>query len=582
MAPDPREARHLSGRYRTGSGRTVEPAERLAAGAAGTAVAVRGQADVVLKLLDTPSADDERRIKAMLSLNVPLRVPGAAAVIAWPTDLVFDQSGNYAGFLMPRAPEPKPVTLGTLALRRERETRLNENLGWDALLKIITNYSAAVAALHACSVVVCDINLKNAMVSGDLTVTVIDCDSTQIEAGGRVYLSSYYQEEFLAPELKGGVALRERPRSETSDRWSLAVLIWMTLMDGHHPFDGRWLGSGEPERDDHIAVGRFPHSPNVHDLAPSQEAPPWRALPPELQRLFLEAFTVGARNPSKRPSALQWADALRVSATRLKRCNGATGRYHRFPAGERDCPWCEYETYLRAGLPTASIPTGQKGRGAPSRPARPRATPRPSPSVPPAPEPTRPPSSPIPSFAAGRTLALGTLAVFLVAIVVAIAQSGGTEGSSDSASAGLSGSGSESGGGDNGSAAAAQRRAVRWAPARAARSHYVALGNGAYRRAFGFMAPSYRRKNPRWLEQVQESQPRINVVSVGKPRIRGGTAWVPALFFARDTRDTVRSDTVCRRFEGPMHMIETYEGWRYDPTEDFAVKEKPYGASGCP
>jgi DNA-binding helix-hairpin-helix protein with protein kinase domain len=576
----------LSERYRTGSGGTIEAGERLAAGAAGVALAVRGNDDIVLKILDAPSSEDERRVRAMLSLDVPLGVPGAAAVIAWPTDLLFDRHGRYVGFVMPRAPQPRPVTVGTVALRSERERNLHANLGWDARLEIAANYSAAVAVLHSRSVVVCDINLKNAMVSADLTVTVIDCDSMQVQEGGRVYPSRYFQEEFLAPELKGATALRQAPRKETSDRWSLAVLAWQILMDGHHPFDGRWRGSGEQERDDHIKAGRFPHNPRVRALEPSPEAPPWRVLPRELQKLFLEAFTAGAKDPSKRPSALRWAEGLRGAAGQLERCDGASGRVHLFPAAEPSCPWCEYERYLRADPPKPAAGRRRGGAPAAAPPRRPSPPPRvavPPPRVavpaPPPPIPAPPPAARrSPSFPGG-SVALATFAVLLIAIVIAIGNSDGADEAGSSAGTGFAGG---NGGQSDGGAAAARRRAARWAPARAVRSHYVALGEGAYRRAFGFMAPAYRREKPRWLKQVRESQPRVNLVHVGKPLIRGGVAWVPTLFFARDTYDTVRSDTLCRRFEGPVHMVRTYEGWRYDPTEDFAVTEKPGGAPRCP
>lgn len=525
----------------------------------------------------------------MLTVGVPLSVPGADAMIAWPTDLAFGADGRYAGFLMPRAPNPAPVTLTTLAQRRERETRLNANLSWDSLRAICANYAAAVATLHDCSVVVCDINLKNVVVSGNGTTTAIDCDSMQVTVGGKTYISTYAQPEFLAPEFKG-VDLGRVPRTMEADRWALAVLIWMTLMDGHHPFAGVWRGSGELERDDRAAAGCFAYRPGERRLSPSPEVPPWRALPRELQALFLTAFTEGARSPKLRPSAHEWAAKLNLIANRLKQCDGASGRRHFFPEAELSCPWCEYEMYLNPPAPTgrrssrkaaASSPkwTRPRPRPQPSPPARPQ----PSAAGFPSPLPSQPPPPPRPGISPRRGLALATLAVFLVAIAVLIAQGGG--GSSPTSAESLAGGGGESSsaGADHAeSEAAARRRAIAWAPERAIHAHYVALSKGYYRRAFGFMTPTYREQNPRWLEQVRTARPRFDLISFGKPRISGNVAWVEVEFFARDTHDTPLSDTVCRRFEGPVHMVKTYEGWRYSPTKDFEVTEKPYGANRCP
>ncbi len=348
--------------YRSGSGRQIRPGKQIGGeGAAGAAVAVEGAPGEALKLLAQPTAADQRRLSAMLKVGVPVRLPAHPAVIAWPTDLVFGGDGSLAGFLMPRAPEPFPVNLSTLALRRERETTVGRNFGWNALLEICCTYSAAVAALHACGVVLCDINLKNVVVSGDRTVTLIDCDSCQVEVDGTLYPSNYFQHGFLAPELDGGRSLHGLKREISSDLWSLAVLIWMALMDGHHPFAGIWQGGGEPEQEDHAAAGRFPYA-RGSQLQPSPDAPPLGALPRNLQRLFLRTFTKGAQSPGARPSALGWSTALGVAGKSLRHCDGALGRQHSFPADEKRCPWCEYERYLgsppsrAAGGPRAAAP----------------------------------------------------------------------------------------------------------------------------------------------------------------------------------------------------------------------------------
>jgi protein kinase-like protein len=537
----------MNGEYRTGSGRVIRAAAQLDDGAAGVAVEVEGDPRTILKILKAPSRLDERRLKAMLSIDVPVRVPGAAAVIAWPTDIVFDGQGRYVGFLMPRAPQPRPVNLSTLALRREREKELGENIGWDALLTIAANYSAAVAALHANSVVLCDINLKNAVVSGDLTVTVIDCDSTQIRVGGETFLSSFCQEEFLAPELKGR-NLGTTRREQTSDCWSLAVLIWMTLMDAHHPFTGVWKGPGELERDDHVIAGRFPYAADAAPLEPSPQVPPWRALPRELQDMFMETFKAGAREPDRRPAALEWAEALRRSKATLKQCNGASGRLHFFPAAERSCPWCEYETFLRP--PASRSASSPRPTAAPKTPP-PVAAPVPAPSPP------------------GRSNRVPSRAWAILAVLVAVAIGVGLTEIPDSGS-------------DSGSATSKGGGAAVPAPARVIARHYRRLDAGAYNAAFGLMSPGYRRGHRGWLRQARAARPRISVIHVGRPKRRGRVASVPVLFFARDTRDTRRSDTRCRRFDGRVRMVGTPRGWRYDPEETFQVTEMLGGHPRCP
>jgi hypothetical protein len=339
----------LSGRYRAGSGRWVVPGKQLGNdGAAGSAWTVEGDDSVVLKLLSKLDADDEPRLKAMLNLDVPTRLSGAETVIAWPEDILFDEDGRYVGFLMPTAPGPEPLTLASLVPRSQREQKVGKNFGWDGLLEICARYAAGIEALHAFPIVVSDINLKNAVASGDLTVTVIDCDSIQLETPERFFGSRYSQPEFVAPELAGIEDIAAHHRDQATDRWSLAVLIWMLLMEGFHPFAGVWSGPGEdPTPAENAAAGRFPYAMRSA-LAPPAHAPPWRALPRNLQKLFVTAFTDGVGRPKRRPTATEWRQALVEAKGKLKECDGKFGRRHRYPARESSCPWCEYEGFLTA------------------------------------------------------------------------------------------------------------------------------------------------------------------------------------------------------------------------------------------
>lgn len=339
----------MSRRYRAGSGRWVVPGKQLGnEGAAGSAWTVEGDGTVLMKLLDDIYPGDEARLKAMLNLDVPIRLSGAETVIAWPEDILFDENDRYVGFLMPTAPGPEPLTLANLVPRKQREEKVRENLGWDALLEICARYAAGIEALHAFPVVVSDINLKNAVASGNLTVTVIDCDSIQLETAERFYGSRYSQPEFVAPELGGIEDLSVHRRDQATDRWSLAVLIWMMLMEGFHPFAGIWSGPGEdPSPAQNAAAGRFPYAKSS-PLTFRPDAPPWRALPRNLQKLFVTAFTDGVGRPKRRPTATEWRQALGEAKQKLKQCDGALGRRHLFPARESTCPWCEYEGFLTA------------------------------------------------------------------------------------------------------------------------------------------------------------------------------------------------------------------------------------------
>ena len=69
-----------------------------------------------------------------------------------------------------------------------------------------------------------------------------------------------------------------------------------------------------------------------HPLAPSVDF-----LPENVQRLFVRAFTEGAADPGRRPSAAEWRAVLQGLAVR------SCGRGHQVPVETEWCPWCRID-----------------------------------------------------------------------------------------------------------------------------------------------------------------------------------------------------------------------------------------------
>ena len=167
-------------------------------------------------------------------------------------------------------------------------------------------------------------------------VTLVDCDSMQFtDRSGRRFLCGVGRPEFTAPELVGA-DLRSHPREKASDLFALAAHIHQLLMAGNHPFlRGIWIGSGDhPDVLTLAKSGQWAGGPGsglgIHPLAP-----PLSLLPAKIQHLFERAFTEGARDPSSRPTAWEWRDAL--LSIRIESCPGGS---HQVPKGTAPCPWC--------------------------------------------------------------------------------------------------------------------------------------------------------------------------------------------------------------------------------------------------
>lgn len=166
-------------------------------------------------------------------------------------------------------------------------------------------------------------------------------------------------------------------------------------MEGVHPFDGQYLGGGDPpERQDRIRLGLFPHSDSRDSLIrPKRIAPPLNVLEPSLQVLFRDAIQWGHGSPETRPGPRQWREALGVARKRLVVC--AANNQHRYGGHLNGCPWCERRSAMagldpfpavadvRAGrhLRNSHAPQPSPRRAAPAAQPIPTAAPPPQPVI---------------------------------------------------------------------------------------------------------------------------------------------------------------------------------------------------------
>jgi serine/threonine protein kinase len=233
--------------------------------------------------------------------------------------------------------------------------------------------AAAVGSLHAKEYVVGDLNESNVLVTSSALVTLIDVDSFQVTARPagqppRVYRCPVGKVEYTAPELQGK-DFASIDRSAEHDRFALGVLIFQLLMDGNHPFRGRWLPAGAPpELPAKIASGYFPYRKQRRGkIVPPLGAPPLEALHPGVAKLIRRCFVDGHKDPRRRPTAEEWRDALERAAA----------------AGVRSTPTV---------APPRPLPRLPKVRGRPRQGPPRSAPPRPAPIQPPRPAPIpRPP-----------------------------------------------------------------------------------------------------------------------------------------------------------------------------------------------
>ncbi len=259
---------------RTGEVFPLDPGLELGAGGQARVYALRGNGTWVAKVYHRPPEEMERKLRVMLD-----HPPAEAALrsgrpgLAWPVDLLRDRTGRHVGVLLPRVEGMHRVfELYNPASRR----RLHPLCHYGLLHEAAGNLAAAFHSLHAAGYVVGDVNESNVLVDAEGRVTLIDTDSFQVTdpATGAVYRCPVGRPEFTPRELRGR-SLAEVDRAPHHDRFGLAVLVFEMLMEGTHPFAGRFEGAGDPPSlQERIAEGHFPYA--RHTRVPY---PPSRAAP---------------------------------------------------------------------------------------------------------------------------------------------------------------------------------------------------------------------------------------------------------------------------------------------------------------
>ncbi|GAC1393162.1 MAG: hypothetical protein NVSMB38_19980 [Ktedonobacteraceae bacterium] len=322
--------------YLRGNGFYINLGRELGGGGEGKIYTVVGMQHLVAKIYHQPKIEYTQKLSRMLA-NKPSGVvhQQGHCSIAWPVDSLFDAAGRCTGFLMPYISSPVPL----LELYNPQD-RLQKypSFTWRYLLCAAKNLAIVLEELHVGSYVVGDLNESNILVSGNALVTLVDCDSIQVPKGdGQFFRCVVGKPDYTPPELQDH-DFSQINRIIYHDNFGLAVLIFLMLMEGVHPFMGVWKGGGEvPKREQYIKAGNYPYTgssllvPPPHALTPS-------ILPPNLQKLMTQCFVEGHLNPSRRPTAGEWRQALYDAEQHLTCCR--YNNQHWYSQHLSACPWC--------------------------------------------------------------------------------------------------------------------------------------------------------------------------------------------------------------------------------------------------
>lgn len=330
----------MSKSFVTGKGNPVQLGAELGKGGEGSVFEVAHQAELVAKLYHkAPDSKKQAKLRFMAAHgNAKL-----LSYTAWPQETLHQKSGGpVVGFLMPKVTGREPIhMLYSPAYRRQRYPKAS----WEFLIWAARNTAAAFETLHMNGHVLGDVNQGNVMVGHDSKVTLIDCDSFQVDAAGTLHLCEVGVSHFTPPELQGLSSFDGVKRTFNHDNFGLALLLFHVLFGGRHPYAGVPLRKdvGEALETD-IQHLRYAYAKDaaLRGSKPPPTSIPLEMMPTPIVSMFDAAFTEPGRN-NGRPAARHWVTALDGLRSQLQRCR-VVPTMHLYPAKTQACPWCALET----------------------------------------------------------------------------------------------------------------------------------------------------------------------------------------------------------------------------------------------
>ncbi|MBN2733724.1 MAG: hypothetical protein JXQ82_02555 [Methanomicrobiaceae archaeon] len=264
--------------------------------------------------------------------------------ISWPLSSLYDSNkkeANFLGFTMPLVDTSLFKEAHRYYDQQDREKEMGGSFSWLYLLTTAFNISYVVSAIHKKGHRIGDMSSTNILVARTAAISIIDCDSFQIEDNQKkkLYYTKVATGDFLPPELMGKNFREEDIDRYYSDLFALGIIIFKFLMNGYHPYQARGEGvMSLPAIEQKIIKGFYSYEGVYADVMPPKNAPPYSIISPELRKLFHRCFVDGHKSKNLRPSASEWAEALREELSGIRHCT--INENHWYSGSLKKCPWC--------------------------------------------------------------------------------------------------------------------------------------------------------------------------------------------------------------------------------------------------
>ena len=222
--------------------------------------------------------------------------------VSWPLISVFDAQQRWIGYAMYKAEGKDMFLLAHALLYKKHFPGLDRR----AITGYLINLVQQLKTLQDHGVMIGDYNLHNLLCQPNSDkVTLIDCDSYQLQFNGRHYASPVGTPD-MTPIEHHGKAFSDLVRTKESEAFSLAIILFKCLMLGRHPYD--IVGGEDPVTN--LKRGDFAYGVGNKGIPAGPWYNIWSHMPHRLKSSFIATFTEGANDPAKRTSLEEWLEIL--------------------------------------------------------------------------------------------------------------------------------------------------------------------------------------------------------------------------------------------------------------------------------
>ncbi|GHT94645.1 hypothetical protein FACS1894141_1700 [Spirochaetia bacterium] len=249
----------------------------------------------------------EDKIEAMISIKQQFSTDN----VCWPLLSVYDDFHQWIGYAMKHG---EGVPMRYLA-HGVAYKKFFPNLNREIVLQYLLNFLENIKVLHKQNVFIGDYNFSNFLCDpSSKTVTMIDTDSYQISIGSNLFPCPVGSPD-LTPIEHQNKDFKDVIRNIKSEEFSIAIIIFECLMLGRHPYDV--VGGDDPVTN--LRNGNFPYGKGGRGIPKGPWYNIWSHMSFDLKDKFIQTFTMGVSDPSKRISLEDWLGELSKYLEQMKK-----------------------------------------------------------------------------------------------------------------------------------------------------------------------------------------------------------------------------------------------------------------------